>query len=59
VLSSDRPVSLYSLDAVTSVGYRVNSARSTQFRIWATRTLRHHVLRGCMLLCAGDAPAAE
>jgi hypothetical protein len=41
-----RSVKHYSLDAVISVGYRVNSARGTQFRIWATRTLREHLLRG-------------
>ena len=40
IASSDKPVALYSLDAVISVGYRVNSARGTQFRMWATRTLR-------------------
>ena len=49
IASSDRPVSLYSLDAVISVGYRVNSARGTQFRIWATRTLREHLVRGYTL----------
>ena len=44
-----RSVKHYSLDAVISVGYRVNSARGTQFRIWATRTLREHLLRGYTL----------
>ncbi|MGV8038854.1 MAG: RhuM family protein [Thermoanaerobaculaceae bacterium] len=39
-------VEYFSLDAVISVGYRVNSKRGTQFRIWATRVLREHVLRG-------------
>jgi prophage maintenance system killer protein len=43
---SDKPVILYSLDAIISVGYRVNSKRGTQFRIWATRTLKDHLLRG-------------
>ena len=47
--SSDKPLTLYSLDVVISVGYRVNSARGTQFRIWATRTLREHLLRGYTL----------
>jgi prophage maintenance system killer protein len=42
-------VDYYNLDAVLSVGYRVNSKRGTQFRIWATRTLREHVLRGYTL----------
>lgn len=46
---SDKPLILYSLDAIISVGYRVNSKRGTQFRIWATRTLRDHLLRGYTL----------
>jgi prophage maintenance system killer protein len=36
----------YQLDAVISVGYRVNSKRGTQFRIWATSVLRDHLLKG-------------
>lgn len=44
-----REVEHYSLDVVISVGYRVNSRRGTQFRIWATRTLRDHLLRGWTL----------
>jgi hypothetical protein len=36
----------YNLDAILSVGYRVNSKRGTQFRIWATQTLRDHLLHG-------------
>lgn len=43
---SDRPVSFFSLDAALSVGYRVNSKRGTQFRIWATKVLRDHILKG-------------
>lgn len=43
---SDRPVTFHALDAVLSVGYRVNSKRGTQFRIWATRVLRDHLLQG-------------
>lgn len=35
----------YSLDAVISVGYRVNSRQATQFRIWATNTLKDHLIR--------------
>ena len=46
---STKPLILYCLDAVISVGYRVNSVRGTQFRIWATRTLRDHLLRGYAL----------
>ena len=39
----------YNLDAIISVGYRVNSARATQFRIWATRTLKQHLVEGYSL----------
>ena len=39
-------VEYYNLDAIISVGYRVNSRRGTQFRIWATQVLRDHILRG-------------
>lgn len=39
----------YNLDAVISVGYRVNSSRATQFRIWATNTLRQHLVAGYTL----------
>jgi len=40
---------LYSLDAIISVGYRVNSVRATQFRIWATQTLREFIVKGFVL----------
>lgn len=39
-------VEYFNLDAILSVGYRVNSKRGTQFRIWATSVLRDHLLRG-------------
>jgi prophage maintenance system killer protein len=41
-----RQVEFYNLDAILSVGYRVNSKRGTQFRIWATGILRDHILKG-------------
>ncbi len=44
-----REIEFYNLDAIISVGYRVNSKRGTQFRIWATRTLREHLLCGYTL----------
>lgn len=44
-----RSVELYNLDMIISVGYRVNSARATRFRIWATQTLREHLTRGYTL----------
>lgn len=36
----------YNLDAIVSVGYRVNSHQATQFRIWATQVLKDHLVRG-------------
>ncbi|MDP2653110.1 MAG: virulence protein RhuM/Fic/DOC family protein [Candidatus Omnitrophota bacterium] len=39
----------YNLDAIISVGYRVNSSQATQFRIWATRVLRKHLVDGYTL----------
>ena len=39
----------YNLDAVISVGYRVNSSRATQFRIWATNTLREYLTKGYVI----------
>ncbi len=44
-----RKIEFFNLDAIISVGYRVNSTRGTQFRIWATRTLREHLVRGYTL----------
>ena len=44
-----RNVEYFNLDAIVSVGYRVNSKQGTQFRIWATQTLRDHLLRGYTL----------
>ncbi|HEX3044481.1 MAG TPA: virulence RhuM family protein [Bacillota bacterium] len=39
----------YSLDAIISVGYRVNSYQATQFRIWATKTLKEFIIKGFVL----------
>ena len=41
-----KPVKYYSLDAVISVGYRVNSAQATQFRIWATALIKDYIIKG-------------
>ena len=41
-----RETDFYNLDAILSVGYRVNSKQATQFRIWATKTLKQHLLEG-------------
>ena len=44
-----REIEFYNLDAIISVGYRVNSSQATQFRIWATRTLREFIIKGFVL----------
>lgn len=44
-----RAIEYFNLDAILSVGYRVNSKQGTQFRIWATQTLRDHLLSGYTL----------
>jgi prophage maintenance system killer protein len=41
-----RQMDFYNLDMIISVGYRVNSLRGTQFRIWATNVLRQHLVQG-------------
>ncbi len=41
-----REVQFYNLDAIISVGYRVNSTRATQFRIWATERLKEYIIKG-------------
>jgi hypothetical protein len=46
IAKSDKPVNFYNLDCIISVGYRVNSKKATQFRIWATKTLKNHLVRG-------------
>lgn len=44
-----KAVKHYNLDAIISVGYRVNSSRATQFRIWATNTLKQYLAQGFTL----------
>jgi hypothetical protein len=44
--SVKRAVDFYNLDAIIAVGYRVNSKRATQFRIWATDALRDYIIKG-------------
>lgn len=39
-----RQVEFYNLDAIIAVGYRVNSKQATQFRIWATKTLKEYII---------------
>ena len=49
IARSDKPVTVYSLDVIISVGYRVNSRAATHFRRWATQTLRTYVEQGYVL----------
>ena len=44
--NSDRPIALYNLDVIISVGYRVKSVAGTRFRQWATKVLKEYLLRG-------------
>ncbi len=46
---SDKPVKFYNLDVIISIGYRVKSKRGTQFRIWATKTLKEYIIKGFVL----------
>ena len=45
----DYEVSYYNLDVIISVGYRIKSQRGTQFRIWATKTLKEYIIKGFVL----------
>lgn len=46
IANSDKPVTLYNLDAIISVGHRVKSLRGTQFRIWANKVLKEYLIKG-------------
>lgn len=49
IANSDKPICLYSLDVIISVGYRVKSIRGTQFRIWANKVLKEYLIKGFAL----------
>jgi len=49
IANADKPVVMYDLDVVISVGYRIRSQRGVQFRRWATDTLRQHLVKGYSL----------
>ena len=49
IAGSDKPVKLYNLDVIISVGYRVKSIQGTRFRQWATQRLREYLVRGYSL----------
>jgi hypothetical protein len=44
-----RPIKIYNIDAIISVGYRINSLRGTQFRIWATQKLKEYLVKGFVM----------
>lgn len=46
IANSDKPVTLYGLDIILSVGYRTNSSSAIRFRQWATKRLRDYILKG-------------
>lgn len=45
----NRLIAFYNLDAIISVGYRINSLRGTQFRIWATKVLKEYIIKGFVM----------
>ncbi|MFA6285684.1 MAG: RhuM family protein [Parcubacteria group bacterium] len=47
--SINREVVFYNLDMIISVGYRINSLRGTQFRIWATQKLKEYIVKGFVM----------
>lgn len=49
IANSDKPVVFYDLDVIISVGYRVKSLRGVEFRKWATRVLKDHLIKGYSL----------
>lgn len=49
IANSDKPVAFYSLDMILAIGFRVRSARGTQFRKWANTTLKEYLLKGFVM----------
>ncbi|GGG06327.1 MULTISPECIES: virulence protein RhuM/Fic/DOC family protein [Cysteiniphilum] len=49
ISGSDKPVTFFSLDIILSVGYRVNSKKGVQFRQWANKILKDHLIKGYTL----------
>jgi len=45
----NRPTTVYNLDAIIAVGYRVNSKKATNFRIWATKVLKEYMIKGFVM----------
>lgn len=49
VVNSKKPVKIYNLDVIIAVGYRVNSKKATNFRIWATKILKEYMIKGVVM----------
>lgn len=49
IANSDKPVTIYNLNTIISVGFRVNSKKATQFRIWANKTLQEYIIKGFVM----------
>ncbi len=49
IASSDKPIKVYSLDVVISVGYRVKSHEGTKFRIWANKIIKNYLTNGFVI----------
>ena len=49
IANSDKPVKIYNLNMIIAVGYRVNSKRATNFRIWATKVLNEYIRKGFVM----------
>lgn len=49
IANSDKPVTIYSLDVILAVGFRVRSPRGTQFRRWANTTLKEYLQKGFII----------
>jgi len=48
-VNSKKPVKIYNLDMIIAVGYRVNSKKATNFRIWATKVLKEYMIKGVVM----------
>ncbi len=49
IANSDKPVKIYNLNVIVAVGYRVNSKKATDFRIWATKVLKEYMIKGVVM----------
>lgn len=47
--NSKKPVKIYNLDLIIAVGYRINSKKATNFRIWATKVLKEYMIKGVVM----------